>query len=129
MKRFYLGTIVIITFILILGGIIYSKRFDNTLLFGASSIFLEEDTQRSKYEEKKRVLLKFIETHLMDPEGGIITNTHPERGDTNTLSESIGILMEYALIDSNKGLLDKEYRYLVKNLLTEDFFIKNSLEK
>ncbi|HHV29928.1 glycosyl hydrolase family 8 [Acetivibrio mesophilus] len=124
MKRFYSGITVIITFIFVLGGIIYSQRSGDVRPTAASSIFLDEVPQISKYEEKKRMLLKFIESYLLDSEGGVITNTHPKRGDSNTLSESIGILMEYAVIDNNKSMFDREYQYLGKNLITEDFFIK-----
>ncbi|GAE89680.1 glycosyl hydrolase family 8 [Acetivibrio straminisolvens] len=124
MKRFYSGIVVIITFAFILGGIIYSKRFGNVFFTDTSGKFYNEVPQRSKYEERKLMLLKFIESHLMDSEGGVITNTHPKNGDPDTLSESIGILMEYAVIDDNKTLFDREYRYLRKNLITEDFFIK-----
>lgn len=124
MRRFYSGVIAIITFVFMLGGIIYSQKSGDLLPTAASSIFLDEDSQRNKYEEKKRVLLKFIQNNLMDCEGGVITNTHPQKEDPNTLSESIGILMEYAVIDNNKSMFDMEYRYLTENLITEDFFIK-----
>jgi len=60
----------------------------------------------------------------MDSEGGITTNTHPSMGDSNTLSESTGILMECALINNDKNLFDMEYRYIKVNLVTENFFIK-----
>jgi len=76
MKRFYLGLVVIVSFVLMLGGIIYSRRFGNGLLTDASGIFLDGDFQRNKYGEKKHILLKFIKSRLMDSEGGITTNTH-----------------------------------------------------
>lgn len=53
MKRFYLGLVVIVSFVLMLGGIIYSRRFGNGLLTDASGIFLDGDFQRNKYGEKK----------------------------------------------------------------------------
>jgi len=124
MKRFYLGLVVIVSFVLMLGGIIYSRRFGNGLLTDASGIFLDGDFQRNKYGEKKHILLKFIKSRLMDSEGGITTNTHPSMGDSNTLSESTGILMECALINNDKNLFDMEYRYIKVNLVTENFFIK-----
>jgi len=40
------------SFVLMLGGIIYSRRFGNGLLTDASGIFLDGDFQRNKYGEK-----------------------------------------------------------------------------
>lgn len=45
MKRFYLGLVVIVSFVLMLGGIIYSRRFGNGLLTDASGIFLDGDSK------------------------------------------------------------------------------------
>lgn len=124
MKRFYTGIIAILTFVCMLGGIIYTQRPQEALSTAASSVFLDKDPKRSYYEEKERALLGFIKKRLTDSQGGIITNTHPQSGDLNTLSESIGILLDYAVINSNKRMFDRKYNYFVKELLTKDYYIK-----
>jgi hypothetical protein len=123
MKRYCFGIICIIVFVSILVNIIYniSRQQHVDLPAAASSIFLSEN---NKYTDKEQALLGFIQKHLTGSFGEVVTNTCPENGDAGTLSESIGILMYYSLINDDKPMFERVYRYFEKELLTESFHIK-----
>jgi len=64
--------------------------------------------------------LNFIEKELTDPEGGVRTNYAAEKDSalkyTDVLSESQGLVMEYAVRTMNKGLFEKSYGYVIENM-------------
>ncbi len=64
--------------------------------------------------------LSFIEKELTDQEGGVRTNYIAEKDSalkhTDVLSESQGLTMEYAVKTMNKGLFEKSYGYVIKNM-------------
>lgn len=61
-------------------------------------------------------VLNFIENQLTNKAGGIRTNYVQEKGSqlkyTDVLSESQGLLMEYALLAKNRELFERSYNYL-----------------
>jgi hypothetical protein len=104
-------------------GIIYTLKRQQyvNLPTAASSIFLSE---KNKYGNEEQALLGFIQNHLIGSFGGVITNTCPQNGDADTLSESVGILLNYSLINDDKSMFERVYRYFKKELLTEGIHIK-----
>ncbi len=64
--------------------------------------------------------LSFIEKELTNQEGGVRTNYLSEKDSalkhTDVLSESQGLVMEYAVKTMNKGLFEKSYSYVIKNM-------------
>lgn len=68
-------------------------------------------------------VLNFIENQLTNKAGGIRTNYVQEKGSqldyTDVLSESQGLLMEYALLAENRELFEKSYNYLKAEMLKD----------
>lgn len=67
--------------------------------------------------------LKFIENELTNAQGGIETNYTSEEASnlkkTDVLSESQGLILEYAINVSNRSLFDKSINY-VNNVMRKD---------
>ncbi|HOQ38646.1 MAG TPA: glycosyl hydrolase family 8 [Acetivibrio sp.] len=123
MKR-YISTVICITvFAIILAGIIHilGRRAHEDFPMAASGIFLSEN---NKYRDKEQDLLQFVRSCLMGPSGEVVTNSCPENGDASTLAESIGILLNYSLLNDDRSMFEKEYRYFEKELVTKDLHIK-----
>lgn len=70
-------------------------------------------------------LLRFVAEHLMDPSGGIYTNLRDDlelapdtAGNHQMLSESTGLMMEYALRVNRRDLFDLQVSFLKTRLMT-----------
>lgn len=72
---------------------------------------------------KAQYLMSFIERNMTNDEGGIRTNYGKETENIpsgeDVLSESMGIMLEYAANIENKALFDKYYSYVKKNQFQE----------
>ena len=90
----------------------------------SSSIFVDYNHKKSVYEEKEGVLLAFIKNKLIRSDGGIVTNTRPVKGDPETLSESVGLLMHYAVMEDKKDLFDIEFNFLKDRLLANGYNVR-----
>ncbi|MCX7922850.1 MAG: glycosyl hydrolase family 8 [Clostridia bacterium] len=90
-----------------------------------SSVFSQQKVpEPNVYAKKEQDLLGFIEKHLIGNDGGIATNINKQSPDTDTLSESVGLLMSYCVIRDRKDLFEKEYNFLKDSLFAEDRYIK-----
>jgi Endoglucanase Y len=69
-------------------------------------------------------IFSFINKNLLKDDGGILTNIGNYKGGKDTLSESVGLLMNYCVISGNRELFDREYEFLKKKMLTDKGFIK-----
>ncbi|AVF27840.1 endo-1,4-D-glucanase [Paenibacillus larvae subsp. larvae] len=76
-------------------------------------------------------LYSFVSRHLMSDDGGVYTNLRtdlPKQPDTarnhDQLSESTGLLMEYALLSQKKDLFDHQVYFLDKNLVSSKKWVK-----
>lgn len=98
-----------------------------TLLLNTSSAYvfdmkkeLEECEPVSTISgEKETALLDFIEKRMMSKEGQIYTNIRLRDKSEETLSESIGLLMNYCVLRHRKDLFDKELDFLNSELITD----------
>lgn len=65
-------------------------------------------------------VLDFITRHLTNAEGGIKTNylqrTGVTPGGTDVLSESQGLIMEYAVTKKDKALFDRSFNYILDKM-------------
>lgn len=77
-----------------------------------------------KYREEEKTLLRFLEEHMLCTNGEILTNIKPGSGDMDTISESVGFLMSYAVMRNRKDLFDKEFLFLKKRLMVQDSYIR-----
>ena len=82
---------------------------------------------RNAEEER---LYRFLSQHMTDPYGGIYTNLQPStadevQGNTATghalLSESVGLLMEYAVLSNNRALFDLQTHLLQQRFIQKNF--------
>ncbi|NPV44457.1 MAG: hypothetical protein HPY70_10870 [Firmicutes bacterium] len=85
------------------------------------------ETERLLYREE--LLLGFVMREMMSPYGGIYTNYDKDgvfeygvRG-WEVLSESVGLMMYYAVIRENKEVFDAQYRFLTERMMTKEGFI------
>lgn len=99
----------------------------------ASSVFNGRDGKEARkntaaadtrYRKQEAALLNFVEKNLVREDGAIVTNTKSPEGRKETLAESVGLLMDYALIRDRADLFEKEYLYLKNNLLTGECLVR-----
>ncbi|HEX3028668.1 MAG TPA: glycosyl hydrolase family 8 [Clostridia bacterium] len=123
MKRL-IGTVTIAAFFcyVICYAYIYSS-FDRNL--PVKSAFSSSGTVTvNRYKAMELTSLDFIERKLIGPKGEIYTSIRNGRLDKETLSESIGLIMEYSVASDRKELFDREYEYLRDHLLSEGNYIR-----
>lgn len=69
-------------------------------------------------------LFDFISNKLSKNNGEIITNIKNYKGSKDTLSESVGLFMNYCVISNRKELFDREVGFLKNKMLADKGFIK-----
>lgn len=83
------------------------------------------ETHQNIYSTQQESLWNFVKRHILIDGGGIRTNTiSTDKKGGDTLSESVGLMMDYSIRTGNRDLFDKEFSFLERNLLTQDNFIK-----
>lgn len=110
-------------------NILFHTAFLNMPIFPEPAIkaFVEaepEELLKNGYMEQEDSLFKFIEKHMSDGNGGILTNLTAKKGKKEVLSESVGLMMNYAVIKGNRELFEKELKYLKENLLSGNSLVK-----
>jgi len=97
------------------------------LVAAAVLIMRDQSDQNHRYrlQGNESPLLRFVVEHLMDPSGGIYTNLRDDlalmpdmAGNHQMLSESTGLMMEYALRTNRQALFDTQVDFLRKRLMT-----------
>lgn len=89
-----------------------------------SNVQSESEKKKSCYYKEEEALLKFIENNLLGINGEIFSNTKPSRDGFESLSESVGLMMNYCVLRDRKDLFDFEFSYLKNKLLVDGRFIK-----
>ena len=68
-------------------------------------------------------VLRFLQECMANPDGGIYTNYLEKAGEApagrDVLSESQGLLMEYAVLVQDKTLFDSAYRFVSQNMMQD----------
>ena len=82
-----------------------------------SPVLSDNDIIVSKYAKKEAQLLAFLERHMLGNGGEILTNTNPSGEGKETLSESVGILMNYAVLRDRKDIFDRELEFLENRMM------------
>jgi hypothetical protein len=77
-----------------------------------------------RYADEEASLFAFIQKHLMGRNGEILTNIKGSENSPETLSESVGLLMNYCVMRELKELFDREYAFLKNSLLAEGKYVK-----
>jgi hypothetical protein len=81
-------------------------------------------SKTGKYNDIENSLFNFINRNLLRSDGSILTNIQKNKGSENTLSESVGLLMDYCALEGKKELFDRELNFLKDKMLAEDRYIK-----
>lgn len=88
------------------------------------SITLAEPmTFRSVAEQK---LFYFTQKHMASPEGGIYTNYLVSSDETKghaVISESVGLLLKYAVASRNQALFEQQLKLLQHRFVEDDFIV------
>jgi hypothetical protein len=91
------------------------------------------ETDGLPYREK--LLLGFVIREMMSPYGGIYTNYNKDgifeygvKG-REVLSESVGLMMYYAVLRGNKEVFDIQYKFLTGGMMTKEGFIPWRVEE
>ncbi|KEO81314.1 hypothetical protein [Tumebacillus flagellatus] len=97
-----------------------------------SPVTLPELASYTSASEKQ--LYRFLTAYMTDEQGGVCTNLMPTTAGAVTkhdlarghavLSESVGLLMEYAVRAQSRELFEIEVRVLEKRFLTGDYFVR-----
>lgn len=122
MKRKYLILSIILLVLIGLGAGVYIVHPYFKPLEAKVAYYNYKETEYSKG------VLKFLKNHLSREDGAIYTNyldTKSQGDETrghDILSESQGLLMEYALMINNKEMFDEAY-----NVVKKDMMLKNGL--
>jgi len=89
---------------------------------------LREPIYRGKqvidYREKEALVFRFLKVHMLGDNGQVLTNLKEDGSGEYTLSESVGLLMEYSVLKGDKELFDKELRLLEEELLYDRQYIR-----
>ena len=86
--------------------------------------FNESRIKKAFYRDVEDILFRFVETHFLTQKGDIYSYIGPEGKDTDTLSESVGMLLDYCAARGRKDLFDREFLFLKGRLLVKDRFIR-----
>jgi hypothetical protein len=96
------------------------------------TVTLPEPAQYQREAEQR--LYQFLRARMTDAQGGVHTNLMPSTagavttGDTakghTVLSESVGLLLEYAVRSDNRALFEVERRLLEQRFLTGEYFVR-----
>lgn len=81
-------------------------------------------TTKAVHTAGKKALNDFIYKYFTDADGSIATNLRAYDGSTDTLSESVGLLLNNCILSDNKELFDKEVSFLKKELLNENYLVR-----
>ena len=78
----------------------------------------------SDNKQLEKNLFDFINKNLLRNDGEIITNLQKYDGSSDTLSESVGFLMNYCVMTGKKELFDKEVAFLKNRMVVDGSYIK-----
>lgn len=73
---------------------------------------------------REKAVYGFIQKYLMDSNGSLKTNIARYEGSEDTLSESIGLIMNYCVLSGKKEQFDREITFLQENMLAGGNLIK-----
>jgi hypothetical protein len=108
------------------------------VIIAAALIWRVRPEQDGRYtlQGDESPLLRFVIQHLLDPTGGIYTNLRDDlelkpdtAGNHQMLSESTGLMMEYAIRTDRQELFDTQVSFLIEYLMTDDGQIRWVYEK
>lgn len=78
----------------------------------------------SEYDKYEELLYSFISRGFVDETGRVITNLQSYEGSGDTLSESIGLFMQYCVFAGRREQFDREVKYLKENMLTGEQLVR-----
>lgn len=122
-KLVFSGAAILIVAIFLSVYLFITGRTNTQVFYSEPGIYCRNTGAKGLYSDKESLLLDFIQKNFMGLRGEFITNTKDEK-ERYTLSESVGLLMNYAVLTDRKDLFDLELSYLRKNLFSSGGYIK-----
>lgn len=89
-----------------------------------SVLLTEEQAKKAYYRERETILLDFLLKYMICEDGAVRSSIKASEAGEDTLSESIGILMNYCIIRDRRDLFDRELRFLTNKLLANGTYIR-----
>ena len=116
----------IIGMLFILAVCSYIAIYMTFLSIPASEVFSEvmPDTPVSRYDILEDSLFDFVVSNLAGKDGEVRTNLQNYPGSRDTLSESVGLLMNYCVLSNKHEQFVKEFSFLRSHLMTDGRFVK-----
>ena len=131
--------VILLSIVLFIAPVPIIKTLKTTVLENTSKIVLSVKKHFYKYDklvvninylsEEEESLYNFIEKNLTAKNQGLLTNLLGKQasgdlpGGSETLSESVGLLMQYALKADSQSLFDKQLLFLNEVYTVKDGFI------
>ncbi|MDP4093508.1 MAG: glycoside hydrolase [Bacillota bacterium] len=100
-------------FIFLAAALIITAIYSNNISIDS---YKAAAVDKNQYEDKEKLVLSFIEKNLLDKNGGIAAKLGNPGQNKNTLSESVGILMQYSVLKNRKDIFDRELNFAGRNL-------------
>lgn len=123
MKKFA-GVFLVFSFFAYMFCYIILSSFPVSTDMPASGRFEGKDLKYPNYRQRQEELLDFFKEHFLGKNGKIATNLKNIDSGQETLSESVGLLMNYCILADNRELFDKEVMFLKDSLLVEGKHVK-----
>lgn len=116
----------ILGMIIILAVGCYFAVYITFLSIPAAEVFnnVMPDTPVGMYNTLESGLYDFIGRNLTGKEGEILTNLRSNNKSGDTLSESLGLMMNYCTLSNKRVQYEKQFKFLQNRLLTEGNFIR-----
>jgi len=86
------------------------------------------EAEAGQIGRKEEMLLEFVSNNLLGKNGEIRSNAGPYGEGSATLSESVGLLMNYCVLRGKRGLFQKEFDFLKTELFAGGTGIKSAIK-
>lgn len=125
MKRF---TVILIVATAVFSYVFFYMRLSSIPI---ASVFNQQASKLSFYEAKEKQLRSFLEKHFIKKDGSILTDLKGLGSSNDTLSESVGLLMQYSLIKEDRELFERELHFLREKMIVDGRYViwKSGQEK
>ncbi len=113
-------------FLIFLFFIIYMVIYISILNIPAVMLYDEglPSSANSEYVPYEELLYNFISRGFVDENGRVITNLKSYQGSGDTLSESVGLFMQYCVLDGKREQFDREVKFLKEKMLTDKHLVR-----
>ncbi|MCX7709778.1 MAG: glycoside hydrolase [Clostridia bacterium] len=114
--------------------ILFYTAFLNIPIMKTPSVtaFIQDESflaVKKPFPEQETLLSRFVMNHFVSDSGAVYSTPPAISKEPVVLSESIGLLMDYAILKGDKELFYKELDYLKEKMLTENHLVRWKVSK